>query len=554
MATNRIIFFATSVQPNPEEVDYWIDLTDNPYGGSIKYFNGVEWIELSATSGQPDLSNYYNKQQVNNLLNTKASTESVQNKADKAEVNQLVKDVTFSSNNPNATHMVLLKYDGSEDYVELPIASSSTAGIVTSKDFIDFVKQHQLQELHTEMIELLADIRSKYQKKLIAGKNIYIDQDTNVISASGDISIEWDNIIHKPDFKPISTSGDYNDLTNKLVAGKDVNIDENNVITITIDSDNLANTLADLQTTLQEEIDRSVATDATHNNAINKEIQDRKDAIATEVNDRNAAILVETNRAKAKEEELSSRITDHESATNAALALKADKSDTYTKAQVDAKLSGAYKVKGSSRFEDLPIADNVIGDVYNITNAFTLNGNHYNPGTNIVWTENGWDPLSGSFDTTAIEGSIQDIADDLATEVLNRTQADTAINNNLSSLTTRVVNTEDQISIINGNESTTGSINKALKDAKDYADDKVIRGSEVLYDTTVMLVDETQPPLDVVVYTKEQVDSKITVDSETNNYPTSLLVDENASLGFQVYTKAEINAIIEKLKSDNNLI
>lgn len=39
MVTNRIIFFATSVQPNPEEIDYWVDLSDNPYGGSIKYFN-----------------------------------------------------------------------------------------------------------------------------------------------------------------------------------------------------------------------------------------------------------------------------------------------------------------------------------------------------------------------------------------------------------------------------------------------------------------------------------------------------------------------------------
>jgi hypothetical protein len=47
MVTNRIIFFATSVQPNPEEIDYWVDLSDNPYGGSIKYFNGTEWVRLA---------------------------------------------------------------------------------------------------------------------------------------------------------------------------------------------------------------------------------------------------------------------------------------------------------------------------------------------------------------------------------------------------------------------------------------------------------------------------------------------------------------------------
>lgn len=51
MVTNRIIFFATSVQPNPEEIDYWVDLSDNPYGGSIKYFNGTEWVRLASSSG-----------------------------------------------------------------------------------------------------------------------------------------------------------------------------------------------------------------------------------------------------------------------------------------------------------------------------------------------------------------------------------------------------------------------------------------------------------------------------------------------------------------------
>jgi hypothetical protein len=54
MVTNRIIFFATSVQPNPEEIDYWVDLSDNPYGGSIKYFNGTEWVRLAASGGRSD--------------------------------------------------------------------------------------------------------------------------------------------------------------------------------------------------------------------------------------------------------------------------------------------------------------------------------------------------------------------------------------------------------------------------------------------------------------------------------------------------------------------
>lgn len=509
MVTNRIVFFATSVQPNPEEIDYWVDLSDNPYGGSIKYFNGTEWVRLAASGGTPDLNNYYTKTQINNLLNNKADVGDVDSKVDDEEVKDVIKDIQFNTSNPNGITMVMFKYDGSNDSISLPIASTGSAGIITSKDFLDFVKQHQLQELHTEMIDTFADIRAKYQKKLIAGLNIEIDQETNVISASGDLAVQWDNITNKPDFKPVATSGDYNDLINKLKPGKDVSISEDNVISIAIDSDSLEQSLATLQsnidkeaataraaetklgndiateknraqsaeqtisTNLQNEINRSTQVDTQHTNAINKEVQDRKEAIATEVSDRNAAILVETNRAKAKEEELDNKITDHTAATNAALALKADKSDTYTKAQVDAKLSGAYKVKGSSTFEALPKDNNVVGDVYNITNAFNLGGKHYDAGTNVVWTEEGWDALSGSFDTTAIEGSIQEVADDLAQEILDRTQADTTINNNVSSLTNRVKVNEDKLTIINGNEATTGSIANAIKQAKSYTDTTV---------------------------------------------------------------------------------
>lgn len=509
MVQNRIIFFATSVQPNPEEIDYWVDLSDNPYGGSIKYFNGTEWVRLAASGGMPDLSNYYTKTQVNKLLNDKANVSDVDSKVDDEEVKDVIKDIQFNTSNPNNITMVMFKYDGSNDSISLPIASTGSAGIVTSKDFLDFVKQHQLQELHTEMIDTFADIRAKYQKKLIAGLNIEIDQETNVISASGDLAVQWNNITGKPDFKPVATSGDYNDLINKLKPGKDVSISEDNVISIAIDSDSLEQSLATLQsnidkeaataraaetklgndiateknraqsaeqtisTNLQNEINRSTQVDTQHTNAINKEVQDRKEAIATEVSDRNAAILVETNRAKAKEEELDNKITDHTTATNAALALKADKSDTYTKAQVDAKLSGAYKVKGSSTFEALPKDNNVVGDVYNIINAFNLGGKHYDAGTNVVWTEDGWDALSGSFDTTAIEGSIQEVADNLAQEILDRTQADTTINNNVSSLTNRVKVNEDKLTIINGNEATTGSIANAIKQAKSYTDTTV---------------------------------------------------------------------------------
>lgn len=461
MVTNRIIFFATSVQPNPEEIDYWVDLSDNPYGGSIKYFNGTEWVRLAASGGTPDLNNYYTKTQINNLLNNKADVGDVDSKVDDEEVKDVIKDIQFNTSNPNGITMVTFKYDGSNKTVSIPVASTSSAGIITSKDFLDFVKQHQLQELHTEMIDTFADIRAKYQKKLIAGLNIEIDQETNVISASGDLAVQWDNITNKPDFKPVATSGDYNDLINKLKPGKDVSISEDNTISIAIDSDSLEQSLA----TLQSNIDKEAAT------------------------------------------------------ANAALALKADKSDTYTKAQVDAKLSGAYKVKGSSTFEALPKDNNVVGDVYNITNAFNLGGKHYDAGTNVVWTEDGWDALSGSFDTTAIEGSIQEVADNLAQEILDRTQADTTINNNISSLTNRVKVNEDKLTIINGNEATTGSIANAIKQAKSYTDTTVedLTGQVLILEKTKVNKVEGKG-LSTNDYTTPEKNKLAAIEAEANKY------------------------------------
>lgn len=305
MVTNRIIFFATSVQPNPEEIDYWVDLSDNPYGGSIKYFNGTEWVRLAASGGTPDLSNYYTKTQVNKLLNDKANIGDVDSKVDDEEVKDVIKDIQFNTSNPNDITMVMFKYDGSNKTVSIPVASTSSAGIITSKDFLDFVKQHQLQELHTEMIDTFADIRAKYQKKLIAGLNIEIDQETNVISASGDLAVQWDNIINKPDFKPVATSGDYNDLINKLKPGKDVSISEDNVISIAIDSDSLEQSLATLQSNIDKEAATARAAETKLGNDIASEVTRAKGAESANA----TAIANEVERATGVEETLNSNIT-----------------------------------------------------------------------------------------------------------------------------------------------------------------------------------------------------------------------------------------------------
>lgn len=345
---------------------------------------------------------------------------------------------------------------------------------------------------------------------------------------------------------------------------------------------------ATLSANIEAEITRSTAKDEAHTAAINKEIQDRTNAIATEVTNRDAAIEVETNRAlaaertlqtninstntaindevdrateaeqliqtnltneitraKAAEQVLDSKITDHTNITDTALALKADKSDTYTKSQVDQKVSGLYKVKGSSTFEDLP-KTNAVGDTYNITNSFTLNRVVYPAGTNIVYTGNGWDALSGVFDTTALEGSIQTVADNLtkesvrakeaesvlstsiATEVADRKQADTTIQSNITTLTNKVNANEIKLSTIQGDYKTEGSINKALEDAKAYTNsvvsglDSTITGSSK--NVTVRVTEADGKLFNITVNQNDGAGSGLDADMLDGKQPSELNV------------------------------
>jgi len=92
----------------------------------------------------------------------------------------------------------------------------------------------------------------------------------------------------------------------------------------------------------------------------------------------------------------------------------AGKGTVYTKDETDAAVStaigqavsGIYKVKGSVAFADLPTTEMKEGYVYNITDEFTADntfveseqGKKYPAGTNIVYTEAGWDAMAGIYD------------------------------------------------------------------------------------------------------------------------------------------------------------
>ena len=355
---DTVRFFAANTQPNPVEVDYWVDLYDNPYGGSIKYYNGTEWVRLAASGGIPDLSKYYTKVQVNQLLNDKASVQSVESKVDDEEVKDVIKNITFRTSNPNEVQMVLAKYDTTTVAISLPKASDVSAGIVTSDDFKDFVKQVDLQQLYQELYDsnssIMNAINQTKQDKLTAGSGIKIEN--NTISSTLDVQLykivdslptqdvepgkiylvlsetstesnkyteyvyvnnEWEIIgsytanvdlsgyltktdaastyqpkgnyalkteipdvstkadtsyvntqiqtvnteinkkANKADLHAVATSGNYNDLTNKLKAGSGVTITDDNTINTSVDLSGVTNSISELDSKIEAEISRA---------------------------------------------------------------------------------------------------------------------------------------------------------------------------------------------------------------------------------------------------------------------------------------------------------
>ena len=94
--------------------------------------------------------------------------------------------------------------------------------------------------------------------------------------------------------------------------------------------------------------------------------------------------------------------TDGEGAVHEGLGAKVSTletkvANTYTKAEVDSKVSAVMRYKGSKdTYAELPTEGNIVGDVWNVTNADAEHG--IKAGDNVAWNETGWDVLGGVVD------------------------------------------------------------------------------------------------------------------------------------------------------------
>lgn len=52
MVINNLKYSAQLIAPNPKEIDYWVDLSEDPNGGIIKFYNGQTWDYLNRMDDQ----------------------------------------------------------------------------------------------------------------------------------------------------------------------------------------------------------------------------------------------------------------------------------------------------------------------------------------------------------------------------------------------------------------------------------------------------------------------------------------------------------------------
>lgn len=137
---------------------------------------------------------------------------------------------------------------------------------------------------------------------------------------------------------------------------------------------------------------------------------------------------------------------------------KSDAANTYaTQDALASAIGSVYRYKNSvTNYSDLPSSGNIVGDVYNVVNAY---GN-VPAGTNWAWNGSAWDALAGTVDLSPYAK---------ATDVANTYATQTALNNGLASKqNTLVVGTNLDSAPASGstNPVTSGGVYSAINDVE----------------------------------------------------------------------------------------
>lgn len=127
-------FRASDVQPNPLEVDYWIDITSNYYGGCIRYYRNDTntWEMLDLNDKQNELKTYVDGK-VTDL--TELINQEIQNRTNadnnlQSQINELKQLITKAQGDIN-THAA--RRDNPHVVTRAQLSLATTDNVVFNK-------------------------------------------------------------------------------------------------------------------------------------------------------------------------------------------------------------------------------------------------------------------------------------------------------------------------------------------------------------------------------------------------------------------------------------
>lgn len=154
MVIGRIKFLVSTVQPKPEEIDYWIDILADPYGSVIRTWNGFEWkridqFAVDAIEGFQDTIEIVQqtlKQHQNEIAQILEDTNNIHIELDTHTNLITVQREDFEqhkadNNNPHSVtkeQVGLGNADNTAD-IDKPISTATQAALNTIQGYIDMV-------------------------------------------------------------------------------------------------------------------------------------------------------------------------------------------------------------------------------------------------------------------------------------------------------------------------------------------------------------------------------------------------------------------------------
>lgn len=190
-------FRASDTQPDPLEVDYWIDITSNYYGGCIRYYrndtNTWEMLDLNGTQADA-IIDYINKalEQIEQFINdsiTEIRNELAEFKDELKEevnklwqyINQKVEELTTQisdiRNEINGVKQDITNINSSIEELRQDITEIIGGDLSSIQQKITELTQN-IQELDSKIDQQISDLRSYINSEITKAKNelkTYVD-------------------------------------------------------------------------------------------------------------------------------------------------------------------------------------------------------------------------------------------------------------------------------------------------------------------------------------------------------------------------------------------